>query len=285
MRARSRHSPVRPREHRAPSVPGEVRLAVGCTRHRHHCRRRYPQGYPRGSRPQCIGGAPRRHDRPGEPRRISSDRDLGVGIRRGRGIRHRGHRIIWRGPFARPARGPASRHRGQMDRAAQGGQGLKEQLDHAGLAQAPKPLPDAGSGAGLGRQRPLGDVVHGERGHGFEERAMSRPLSSRRDRQARNTSRATAPSSSVICVSMVGLATGRPAMNHRKAPKGKPLRRQPGRIRPLRLVLDRQGGGRRGYRRSELGQVDAIDGGLVFLGARRTAQDRRQHHDRGRGQK
>ena len=56
-----------------------------------------------------------------------------------------------------------------MGGAAQRGEGFEEQLEHAGLTQPPEPFPDAVPGAELGRQRPPGDVVHGEIVHGFEE--------------------------------------------------------------------------------------------------------------------
>ena len=63
-------------------------------------------------------------------------------------------------------------HLDQMGGAAQRGQGFEKQLEHAGLAQAPEPFPDAVPRAELSRQRPPGDVVHGEIVQRFEELAV-----------------------------------------------------------------------------------------------------------------
>lgn len=53
--------------------------------------------------------------------------------------------------------------------AAQGGRRFKEQLEHAGLARPPEPLPNPAPWAELGRQSPPGDVVNGEAVHGLGE--------------------------------------------------------------------------------------------------------------------
>ena len=112
-----------------------------------------------------------------------------------------------------------------MRGAAERGQRFEEQLEHAGLAQTPEPFPDAVPRAKLGWQGPLGDVVHGEIVQGLEELTIVAPLvAPRRERQAWNTSSATAQSSSVIRVSMVDLAKSQPSMNHRNSRKGITLR-------------------------------------------------------------
>src|SRR5262245_56266690 len=81
---------------------------------------------------------------------------------------------------------------------------IKEGFKGAGAAQPPEPLPDAVPLPEALRKRPAGDVVNRKIVQRSRNRRSSRPLSPRRERDARNTCKTTVQSSSVIPVSMVG---------------------------------------------------------------------------------
>src|SRR6476620_3426418 len=94
-------------------------------------------------------------------------------------------------------------HLHEMGGLAVRGERLEQGLEDTRLAQPPEPFPDAVPIAELGRERPPSDVVDREIVQRLEELAVVatlRPLSPRRERQARNSFTTAAQSPSVIRV-------------------------------------------------------------------------------------
>ena len=109
-------------------------------------------------------------------------------------------------PFCASCRDMSPNHRRikhlhQMRRLAQARERLEKRLEDPGIAQPPEPLPHRVPRAELRRQSPPRDIVKREIMKRFEK--LTIVASPRRERTASNTCRATAQSSSVICVSMV----------------------------------------------------------------------------------
>ena len=118
-----------------------------------------------------------------------------------------------------PNRG-AVEHLQEVGARAQLCQSLKEGVEYPASAESREPLPHGIPVAILGRERSPRDVLNREKVKRLQKRRSSRPLSPRRGRQPRNTSRAISQSASVILVSIESVQLSRPAMNHRSQPMG-----------------------------------------------------------------